>query len=201
MTSEFLLEAIGQMDDELVVEAAAPTRRSIPWAKVSGWAAALLLCVGVASLPGLMPANKTGSAAPESDFSILGDTMLDQDGKEIYEYRSEQESQTKDSAANKAESAVADIITPTQSVFEPVFFTQRGVYMLMGEQFPYKPKLPDSEPLKELGVLVAATPGKQVYPATRSKDYVGCPVWESEDGKTLYIQLNDGGCLFATLYE
>ena len=55
MTSEFLLEAIGRMDDELVTEAAEPARRSIPWLKVSGWAAALLLCVGVASLPALMP--------------------------------------------------------------------------------------------------------------------------------------------------
>jgi len=197
MTSEFLLEAIGQMDDELVMEAAAPTRRSIPWAKVSGWAAALLLCVGVASLPGLMPQYASGGVQ-ESDsvFENFTADMELQDGTDNkFEYRADQES------VSQAPTASDKAAGTTAGVMEPIFLTQRGVYMLMGEEFPYKPKLPDSESLKELGVLVAATPGKQVYPATRSKDYVGCPVWESEDGKTLYIQLNDGGCLFATLYE
>lgn len=200
MTSEFLLNAIGQMDDELVMEAAEPTRRAIPWLKVSGWAAALLLCVGVASLPDLLPRNGTGSAAPESDF-VLGDVMLDQDGKDFYEYRSEQESQVKDSSANKSESTVADGATPTQGVFEPLFFTERGVYFLIGEEFPYNPKMPDTEKLNELGELLAAVPGKPVYPSTGTQEYVGCPVWESADGKVLYIQLKDGGCLFATLRE
>lgn len=200
MTSEFLLNAIGQMDDELVIEAAEPTRRAIPWLKVSGWAAALLLCVGVASLPDLLPRNGTGSAAPESDF-FPGSVLLDQDIKgDDYEYRSDQESQVKDSsAANKTESATAD--GTTAGVAEPKFFTQRGVYFLIGEEFPYKPKLPDTEKLTNLGALVAAVPGEQIYPSTGTQEYVGCPVWESENGKVLYIQLKDGGCLFATLYE
>jgi len=202
MTSEFLLDAIGQMDDELVMEAAEPTRRAIPWLKVSGWAAALLLCVGVASLPDLMPQYASGGVQ-ESDsvFENFTADMELQDGTDNkFEYRSEQESQVKEpSAANKTESATAD--ATSQGIMEPQFFTERGVYMLIGDEFPYKPKMPDTEPLKELGVLVAAVPGKQVYPATRSKDYVGCPVWESADGKTLYIKLPDGGCLFATLYE
>lgn len=201
MTSEFLLDAIGQMDDDLVTEAAEPVRRKIPWLKVSGWAAALLLCVGVASLPDLLPRNASGTAAPESDF-FLGDVMLDQDTKgEDYEYRSEQESQVKEpSAANKTESAtVTD--GSAAGVMEPTFFTQRGVYFLMGEEFPYKPKLPDTETLNKLGVLVAAVPGEQLYPSTGAKEYIDCPVWESEDGKILYIQLKDGGYLFATLYE
>ena len=200
MTSEFLLNAIGQMDDELVIEAAEPTRRAIPWLKVSGWAAAFLLCVGVASLPDLLPMNGAGSAAPESDF-FPGSVLLDQDIKgDDYEYRSDQESQVKDSsAANKTESATAD--GTTAGVMEPKFFTQRGVYFLIGEEFPYKPKLPDTEKLTNLGALVAAVPGEQIYPSTGTQEYVGCPVWESENGKVLYIQLKDGGCLFATLYE
>lgn len=200
MTSEFLLDAIGRLDDELVLEAAEPARRPIPWLKVSGWAAALLLCVGVSSLPNLLPMRGAGSAAPESDF-ILGDVIMDQDGKaDGFEYRSEQESQVKEpSAANKAESAIAD--STTSGLMEPKFFTQRGVYFLIGDEFPYQPGLPDTEKLTALGVLVAAVPGKQVYPSTGTQEYVGCPVWESENGKVIYIQLNDGGCLFATLYE
>jgi len=202
MTRESLLDAIGQIEDELIMEAAAPARRSIPWLKVSGWAAALVLCVGVASLPGLMPQYASGTAAPESDF-VLGDMMLDQDTKsDGFEYRSEQESQVKEpSAANKTESASAAADGAAQGLMEPKFFTQRGLYMLMGDEFPYKPKLPDTEHLNKLGALVTAVPGAKVYPSTGTEEYVGCPVWESADGKTLYIELPDGGCLFATLYE
>jgi len=203
MTSEFLLDAIGQMDDELVTEAAEPTRRAIPWLKVSGWAAALLLCVGVANLPGLLPMNgaASGTAAPESDF-FLGDVMLDQDGKaEDYEYRSDQESQVKEpSAANKTESASATADGATAGVMEPKFFTQRGVYLLTGDE-PYKPKMPFLTNVNALGDLVAAVPGEQVYPSTGTQELVGCVVWESVDGQTLYIELPDGGCLVARLYK
>lgn len=200
MTSEFLLDAIGQMDDELVTEAAQPIRRPTPWLKVSGLAAALLLCVGLGSLAGVMPWNGAGAAAPESGM-LLGDVMLDQDAAaEDYEYRSEQESKVETpSAANKAESTTAD--GATGGFMEPKFFTRRGVYFLIGEEFPYKPKLPDTEQLNRLGNLNSAVPGKQVYPSTGTQEYVGCPVWESTDGNTLYIELPDGGCLVATLYE
>ena len=202
MTSEFLLDAVGMMDDELVAEAAVPTRRTIPWLKVSGWAAALVLCVGIASLPALMPKNASGTAAPESDF-VLGDMMLDQDTKsDGFEYRSEQESQVKEpSAANKTESASATADGAAHGLMEPKFFTQRGLYMLMGDEFPYKPKLPDTEHLNKLGALVTAVPGEQVYPSTGTPEYVGCTVWESVDGKTIYIELPDGSCLIATRYE
>lgn len=201
MTRESLLDVIGQMDDDLIVEAAAPARRPIPWLKVSGWAAALALCVGVASLPGLLPMNAGKSAAPEADF-VLGDVMLDQDSKsDGFEYRSEQESQVKEpSAANKAESTTADGATPTQGIIEPQFFTERGVYLLTGDE-PYKPKMPFLTNANALGYLVAAVPGEQVYPSTGTQELVGCFVWESVDGKTLYIELPDGGCLVARLYK
>lgn len=200
MTSEFLLDAIGQLDDDLVTEAAHPLRRPAPWLKVSGLAAALLLCVGLGSLAGVMPWNGAGAAAPESNM-LLGDVILDQGAAaEDFEYRSEQESKADaPSSANKAGSATADGITA--GFMEPKFFTQRGVYFLIGEEFPYKPKLPDTEELTHLGVLVASVPGKQVYPATGTTEYVGCPVWESADGNTLYIELPDGGFLFASLYK
>ncbi len=196
MTSEFLLDAIGQMDDELVLEAAVPARRTIPWLKVSGWAAALVLCVGVASLPGLPPMNGAGSgaAAPEADM-ILGDIATGGTGD--YKYTSDQESQRQEISVNKSEAAGAD--GAAHDFIEPRFFTKRGVYLLTAD--PSKPKLPNEEEARELGVLVAAVPGKQVYPSTGTQSLVGCPVWESVDGKFLYVQLPDGSWLFAQLYE
>ena len=204
MTSEFLLDAIGQMDDELVLEAAAPIRRAVPWRKVAGWAAAIVLCVGITHIPGLLSRNGAGSAAaPESNLSpgyVVGDVMLDADAKgDDYEYRTEQELQVqKPSAASKADSTTAD--GAAQGVMEPKFFTQRGLYLLSGDE-PYKPKMPFLTNANALGALVAAVPGEQVYPSTGTQELVGCFVWESVDGKTLYIELPDGGCLIAKRYQ
>lgn len=204
MTSEFLLDAIGQMDDDLVLEAAAPSRHPIPWAKVSGLAAALLLCVGLAHIPGLLPMKglSSGTAAPEADrFPLLSDAVLDQDVNDAYEYRTEQESQVQEpSAANKAESVTAD--GASQGIMEPKFFTQRGVYLLIvPASGSIKHQAPPPETAVSLGKLVAAVPGEQIYPSTGTQELVGCPVWESEDGQFLYIQLTNGDWLTATLFQ
>lgn len=200
MTSEFLLDAIGQMDDELILDAATPIRHAIPWPKVAGWAAAIVLCVGIARIPGLLPLNGAGTAAPESDW-LLGDVMLDMDGKEDdYEYRSEQESQAREpsATAGSKENTKTEATDGAQGIFEPRFFTERGVYLPIGE--PFLPEMTESH-AKELGVLVASVPGEQVYPSTGTQELVGCPVWESEDGEYLYVQLPDGSWLTARLMK
>ena len=66
MTKEFLLSAIGDMDDDLIAEAAdiRPPRRGPLWAKYTAAAACLCLCaVAVLSFPAFM---RCGSMAPES---------------------------------------------------------------------------------------------------------------------------------------
>ena len=66
MTKEFLLSAIGDMDDDLIAEAAdiRPPRRVPLWAKYTAAAACLCLCaVAVLSFPAFM---RSGSMAPES---------------------------------------------------------------------------------------------------------------------------------------
>ena len=66
MTSEILLRAIGDIDDDLITEAQdiRPARRMPLWAKCTAAAACLGLCtVAVLSLPAFM---KCGSMAPES---------------------------------------------------------------------------------------------------------------------------------------
>ena len=66
MTKEYLLSAIGDIDDDLIAEAAdiRPVRRIPLWAKYTAAAACLCLCaVVVLSFPGFM---RCGSMAPES---------------------------------------------------------------------------------------------------------------------------------------
>lgn len=202
MTSEYLLDAIGQMDDDLILGAAAPVRRAIPWAKVSGLAAAVLLCVGLAHIPGLLPMKglSSGTAAPEVG-GLLNDAVMDQDAENAFEYRSEQESQVQTpSAANKSESVTAD--GASQGVFEPRFFTERGVYLpIVLDSGSIKQKTSPPESASPLGNLVSAVPGEQAYPSTGTQELVGCPVWESEDRDYLYIQLPDGDWLTAKRYQ
>lgn len=200
MTSEFLLEAIGQMDDELVLEAAAPVKRYFPWKQAAGWAAAIVLCVGIARIPGLLPMNgaSTGAAEPQEE-AAMEDMLKDKvtlDGAADYEYRADQKSMAQEpSAANKAESAATG---GAMGIVEPQFFTERGVYLLVT---PPLQQTPLPEGAKELGKLTAFQYDKQVYPAVRAKELVGCPVWESEDGEYLYVQLPDGFWLTARLMK
>lgn len=66
MTKDFLLSAIGDIDDDLIAEAAVipPARRLPLWAKYAAAAACICLCtLAVLSFPGFM---KCGSMAPES---------------------------------------------------------------------------------------------------------------------------------------
>lgn len=200
MTSEFLLEAIGQMDDELVLEAAAPVKRHIPWGQVAGWAAAIVLCVGIAHMPGL-PLNGAGAAAPENaapqeeqtKHHLMADAA---DGAGDYEYRTEQESQVQTpSAEHKSESVTAG---GAMGIVEPQFFTERGVYLLVA---PPLQQTPPPEGAKELGKLTAFRYDEQVYPAVRAKELEGCSVWESEDGEYLYVQMSDEGWLTAKLMK
>lgn len=198
MTSEFLLDAIGQMDDELVLEAATPSRRTIPWSKVAGLAAAIAVCVGIARIPGVLPFTgaNSGAAAPEAE-NAMGSLSNRFDG---YEYVADQESvvQEPSATAGSKENTKAEAADGTQGIFEPRFVTRRGVYLLTAP--PAQPEPPDTT-MNELGVLIADVPGEQIYPSTGTQELVGCPVWESEDGEYLYVQLPDGLWLTARLVK
>ena len=75
MRKDFLLSAIGDIDDDLIAEAAyiRPPRRVPLWAKYTAAAACLCLCaVAILSFPAFM---KCGSMAPES--ANKQDAMMD----------------------------------------------------------------------------------------------------------------------------
>lgn len=201
MKREHLLDAIGMLDDDLIVEAAAkPARRKLPvWQMATAAAAAVVVCVGAYLWPAMQPA---GAAAPENQglnnkfdlFADVADTaggVLADGTLEEYEYKSSSESALRaPSTANK------DTAGTTQGVFEPVFRTEQGRYLLVGEELPLKAKLPDD--VRYLGELAATDHDKPVYPCVGTKELVGCSVWQSEDGEYLYIQSPAGGWLQAT---
>ncbi len=201
MKREHLLDAIGMLDDDLIVEAAAkPARRKLPvWQMATAAAAAVVVCAGLYILPAMQPA---GMAAPENqvmndrfdpfaDVADVAGGVLADGTLEEYEYKSSSESALRaPSTANK------DTAGTTQGVFEPVFRTEQGRYLLVGEELPIKAKLP--EDVLFLGELVLTAPDEPGYPSVGTKELVGQPVWESVDGEYLYIQTSDGRWLQAT---
>ena len=197
MNAEHLLDAMERIDDELILEAAGkPNRRKRPlWQVATAAAAAVVVCAGLYILPAMQPA---GTAAPESGttnglFEDVADTagIVTDGSRDEYKYMTDSSmSQTQESVTGRGEA------TPNQGVFEPVFCTEQGRYMLVGEELPIKSKLPDG--VQYVGELAQTSYDKPVYPSVGTKELVGCSVWQSADGEFLYIQNPAGGWLQAT---
>lgn len=198
MKSEQLLDAIGKIDDDLILEAEEKTvpRKRPVWQLATAAAAALVVCVGAYLWPAMQPA---GMAAPESqgtdNMGLMNDVADVVDGTVAdseyeYKYFTDQSTVRAPSTANKEGAGAA------QGVFEPVFRTEQGRYLLVGEQFPIKSKLPDG--VRYLGELAKTEAGEPVYPCVGTEELVGCSVWQSVDGEYLYIQSPAGGWLQAT---
>ena len=179
MTSEFLLDAIGQLDDDLVLEAAAPAKRAIPWTRVAGLAAALMLCVGLTRLPGLLPRYSGSTGAGES-----APTSYDP----LYNYTKDEEETAGSAVADSASGNTKQEAAPSR------FFTAKGLYLLVDDRTQPLPP----EGAVALGRLNFSADGK-TFPATDDGGLVGCPVWESADGAYLYIKLPEGGWITAAL--
>lgn len=204
MKSEDLLYAMGAVDEDLISEAEEqPARRKVPvWQIATAAAAAVVICAGVYILPAMQPAGMAGPEAEAQDvhngtfselMDVAGGTLNDSaaDGDE-YKYVTDQ-STVRAPSATKQEAA-----GETDGVCEPVFRTEQGRYMLLGEEFPLKSKLPADA--RYLGELVLTVWDEPAWPSVGTEELVGCAVWQSEDGEYLYIQnpTSTGGWLQAT---
>ncbi len=196
MTSEQLLDAIGQIDDDLIAEAAVTPRR-IPLRALIGLAAALMLCVGLLYVPTRLSddAKMGQAAAPEA---------ADGAAEDIYLY--DQEYQYTADSANRDVTGKTEMSIPQASVtagkdqangtaagvFEPRFITPRGTYLPIAIPDPDAISLPLPADAVSLGPLQAHPCDDTALSSTPTEALVGCPVWESVDGSRLYIQLEAG---------
>lgn len=196
MTSEHLLHAIGQLDDELVAEAAAPARRPAPRRALAGLAAALVLCAGVLSARHLLPHT------PRSGTTSSPASPSAQEAEDIYQYGVVFEP-TADGSANRGEASTKGKSDDTSSVadstvggiVEPRFITPRGTYLPLVISGDALPTLPVDA--LSLGTLQLHPCDEPTAPTTLTESLVGCPVWESRDGTHLYIQTPTGWILAA----
>ena len=195
MTSEELLNAIGQVDDDLIQEAEAyrPPAKVLLFARwkplIGGLAAACLVVAALTHLPTM--GNLAGGGA-SADATTAGQTESSAGGG----------TGTADSGegtvGNGLPSAPADpsdgeSASPSQEQQgeSSVLRTPAGDYALTGEVVS---ELPENS--RQLGVLFLEGEDSESQLYTGRKEYAGCMLWEGPDG-TLYVQLPGGGYALA----
>lgn len=195
MTTEYLLNAIGLIDDDLLAaaEALPPSRRR--WRPSLHSLQTLAACLAVVTVLGLgvnLLSWRTGSkstsagggnAAPSAASSQAGQEIDGQNG-----------GSTSDSC-----SIAAAAPEPTPSDIEVV---QYGLVYVDSQVYSisrFVDELPQDCAL--IGTLEAADSTEWAAScSTDVEDYVGCSLWRDE-ADVLYIQLPDGGCAAAELVE
>ena len=179
MNSEFLLRAIGLLDDDLIDEALRPAAsRPSLLAQARRWASvaaclALLLTAGYFVTHLGMGGSSSGSSSASAGEEAPGNGT------------------SSDSAAGGTGSS-AGAVDPQEG---GTIFLANQVYCLTGETLPELPE--GAVSLGELSALYPDAPS----PSTDREEYVGCPVFQSADGTTLYVQRNDGQWAVAALAE
>ncbi len=178
MTSEFLLEAVGYLDDELIDQARpTPVRRAVSWRRWMGLCACLALVVlmgwaAVQNLPHNSTsgswAGATGGGSSAGAGAASGETQ------------------------NGDESAASGETTPPG---EPAYILLEGQsYVHTGQTARELP-----QGTQELGQLSLCREGAS-SPCTNWEEYVGCSLFEGPDG-LLYLRQAQGDYLLFELVE
>ena len=185
MTPEYLLDAIGLIDDDLIQEAeTAPVHRPASWRRWGSLAACAVLVValgyGAAHLPRMggnsSSATGNGAAAPESASSSS------------YAATSTDDQYTVDGIGTAGS-------TPATESGDRIDIGG-NTYILSGpvEELP--------EGCRLLGTLSALYPDGPA-PSTTAEEYVGCQLWapDEECPAEVYVQLPGGGWAAAQLVK
>lgn len=181
MNAEFLLQAMGLLDDDLVEEALQPaaprpslltqTRR---WVSMAACLAVLLTAGYLITHLG-MGGGSSGSASASAGGSAPS-TDTSPDG----------------AAGGTGSNSAAGAAEPQEG---GTIFLANQVYCLTGEALPELPE--GAVALGELSALYPDAPS----PSTDREEYVGRPVFQSADGSQLYVQRDDGLWAAAALAE
>ena len=163
MTSEHLLEAMGLLDDDLIVQAErAPARKPVPWQRWLGLCAclALVFLVGrgvVQNWSGSNSSNGAGASTSAGGGAPSGDV-------------------------GSASTSSGSASLPDGSVY---ILLDNQSYLSTGETVP---ELPAGA--EEVGLLSEAAEGAS-SPSTNGTVYVGCALYAGADG-LLYVQSDQG---------
>ena len=167
MTPEFLLEAMGLLDDDLILQAeGAPAHKPVPWQRWLGLCAclALVFFVGRGVVQNWSGSNTSGSAGASASNGAGSPSSGNAWGSA--------------GTSGSASSALPDDST--------YILVENRSYAPTGEIVP---ELPAGA--EELGVLSQAREGAP-SPCTNGAEYVGCMLYTGPED-LLYVQLPQGG--------
>lgn len=173
MTSEHLLEAMGLLDDDLILQAErSPARRPVPWQQWLGLCAclALVFLVGRGMVENWSGSSNTSSGASASTSAGAGESSGD---------------------VGSVGASSGSTALPDGSVY---ILVENRSYLSTGETVP---ELPTGA--EELGVLSAVEDGVS-SPSTNGAEYVGCTLYAGTDG-LLYVQSDQGDYAVFALAE
>ena len=187
MTSEFLLDAIGLLDDDLIQDAEQVPARSkaVPFpTRLASLAACLALVIilsyGVTHLPFGASKSDTGAASTGSTSASAGGSGAS--------------SQTQEDAADSAPAP-----SELEGLNEGIILVGTNAYQLTGDALD---ALPGS--CRVLGILDFSANADAATPSVDVEEYVGCTLWAQEDTEApsaLYLQLPDGRYAVAELVQ
>lgn len=207
MNAEYLLDAIGQLDDELVREAERYRRPKARYGRLMGLAACFAVAVALGYVlthfgmgGGAAPSfsgGGNGGGAPASGNSAPSTS----DGADTPHEPEQPLGSSSPSGENAGAPGVSgDSMEPVPNG-EPFWISMRLDGNLSINSFFFEPRVLDELPegCVELGKLEFWGGTKEPnVPYTASEEYVGCPIWllmEGPETFTFYVGLPDGGYL------
>ena len=213
MNAEFLLDAIGQLDDALIREA----ERYRPKARygrmlslAASFAVVILLAYGVAHI---RMGGMSGGAAPALSFPGGGNGGAPASGNSAPregDYSGADAPNAMDSAGGSVEAEAPETTEPSpgeglsdskQGALSGTIFVGGGSYILTGEVLAELPE--GGEPVL-LGELLTMEPDSPRL-CTDAEELVGLNLWAENDGTDLltavYVELPKGGFVRAELAE
>lgn len=180
MTAEFLLRAIGLLDDDLIQEDGLPMAPKVTLLRqVRRWGSlcaclVLLLTAGYVVTHFDLGGGSSGSASTSAGAPSSGNTSPD------------------GAAGGNGSSSAAGSAEPQEG---GTIFLEGAVYAVTGRTVSELP-----EGAVSLGQLSALYPDAP-SPSTDREDYVGCALFRSADGTAVYVQLDEGLWAEAALAE
>lgn len=208
MTPEYLLDAVGLIDDDLIAEAEEPltARKPAPIVRLRRWGGALAACLVLAfALNGVLTDtwksnnSNSGASAPSENMAggaglPAGSAGSESGDGDVSDFMSAEPNAPEQSgaAASSQGTAPGEVLPGTILVENAAHGT--STYSI-GR---YVEELPQGAAL--VGELSETGPGAP-SPSVDRAEYAGLELWMSADGTNVYVALPGGGWAEADLVE
>lgn len=199
MNAEYLLDAIGRLDDDLVQEAERYRRPKARYGRLLGWAACFAVVISLGYI--LTHVGGMGGGAAPS-FSGGGNGGAPASGNSASPSEDDNAGAALEPEAPGSPALDEGLAGGSTAVISGTIGVQGGgTYVLTGETLA---ELPEDGGFVLLGQLLALYPDSP-SPYTDAEEYVGLSLWAEDDGTDLppavYVELPGGGFAEAVLMQ